>query len=137
MGKEVWAGKGDERENSAVMRFQKKEEPVNLVKRPIQLASEIHSLSPVSHLHRCVATSQRKTPVPPTPLSLLHSLDNTTRSVNQMLAELGQSTERQQADSKIISHLRLILFKEKESSKAPLHTVAKKGRHTPTHPHSD
>lgn len=43
-----------------------------------------------------------------------------------MLAELGQSRERQQADSKIISHLRLILFKEKESSKALLHTVAKK-----------
>lgn len=54
-----------------------------------------------------------------------------------MLAELGQSTERQQADSKIISHLRLILFKEKESSKALLHTVAKKKKGRHTHQHSD
>lgn len=112
------------------MCFPKNEEPVNLSEQPIQLAPEIHSWSPESHLHRCVVfcclciPERERHPLLPSspPLSLLpsllHSLDNTTRSW-QSDAGLSECAETDnKAESEIISHLRLILFKEKESSKA-------------------
>lgn len=131
------------------MRFPKKEELVNLFEQPIQLAPDIHSWSPGNHLHRCVVWCCLHTPekhpssalsLSPSPSlnsflpSLLHTPDNNKVLVIRCwLSWYIQSTEhRQQAESEIISHRRLILFKDKESSQAFLSLDTKAGilKHT-------
>lgn len=129
------------------MSFPKKEEPLNLLEQPIQLAPEIHSWSPESCLHRCVVCCCLHIPenYPSCVLSLFLSTlspslfvtffrqHNKVLVIRCWLSRDPEHRDRQQAESEVISHLCLILFKEKESSKALLCTDTKEGTLKHTH----
>lgn len=108
-----------------------------MLEQCIQLAAEVQSWSLETLLHRCVVCclhileiySPLFTPSisqfsPPLSVTFARQ-QNKVLVIRCWLSRDRVRRDRQQAESETISHLRLILFKEKESSKALLFTDTK------------